>query len=207
MTQSDDGLVSESIIFGPIAELNNPVTVSIPIRDIEGLEGLEYVLQPGNIPLTPDGNGNLAANITTGPSTSGPVAEATFLGELREFAFYFITTQNIRIDETDDFSDEITLTGGCGESLDVPYPIPGVPIPAAVSNYIVLLDFRADRNVRVQLDESEENRRVTVQARHRTRTYTIIQNESTISSVTVNRAVVETSDPTLIACHDSGTNQ
>ncbi len=56
------GVVSDMIAMEPTGvTLNNPVQISIPINSTPGVQ---YVLQPGNIPLTPGSGSLMASNIT-----------------------------------------------------------------------------------------------------------------------------------------------
>ena len=85
VTRDDTGQVNESLILTPATVLNNPVEITIPMRNIEGLENVKYVLQPGNIPLTPDGNGNLVATITPDPVKQTTTILGANFNEFREY--------------------------------------------------------------------------------------------------------------------------
>tara|TARA_R100001143_G_C3361083_1_gene135884 strand:- start:6284 stop:7501 length:1218 start_codon:yes stop_codon:yes gene_type:complete len=205
--QSDEGLVAESLILTPEAELNNPVTITIPIRDIAGLEDAEYVLQPGNIPISRDGSGNLVATITPDRSTSDGFDQTSNfngLSPIRIFRQYRVTIPNYRVTETDGFTDFRLLSSQCGQALNVNYDIPGVTIPILIQ--VFGNDYRRFRTNRFQpvTVAAVPNRIVTIQARNATRTLTLTRGNTEVSTVTVNRAVVQTANPITVACHNSG---
>lgn len=206
-TQSDNGLISESIVLSPVTELNNPVTVTIPVREIAGLEGLEYVLQPGNIPLNLDGNGNLVGTITADSHGEGPLFITAPVSSFRRNS---VTTPGLELTSTEGTGASRVLASQCGQPLNTTVQIPGVAVPAAVLNFGDYKNFINDRTVTIPVIAAQPNRIITLQSIIKTRTFLISQTDGSgnitdISSVTVNLARVDTSQPTFIACHNSGT--
>lgn len=210
--RSDAGLVAETIYLTPEADLNNTVTITVPVRELAGLENVQYFLQPGNIPLTADGNGNLVATITPERSASedfNQVGNSHGVGPLFLTAPVnrfgpFDVTADLTVTETDGFSEFVELASQCGTALNVPYSIAGISVPAQIKKFGGdYKRFETNRTVAVTAN-AIPNRIVTIRARHATRTLTLSDGGTQLASVTVNRAVVNTTDPISRPCHNSG---
>lgn len=197
--QTDDGLSSESIILTPAATLNNPVTITIPIRDIEGLENLTYALQPGNIPLVPDGSGNLVATITPDHSSNGfSPANINTNATLTNFQEYKVISPNTTLTSTDGIAGTTTFVSGCGEALNEILPVPLIFLPPSIAKFRLPIIPPPGLIVTVP---AQQDRQITIDASYVTRTFRLEQDGSLIAEATINLGILKTSVPIRSACH------
>lgn len=216
ITQSDDGLVRESIVLTPATTLNSPVAITVPIRVIPGLEDAEYVLLPGNIPLNQVGSGNLEASIQTGVSTDGPVAYQTFEAEIDRFQEYKVALVSSFVTSTKGFSASRNIGNGqCNAAIDFDYLVQGIAsrlssntftaedIDAAnrLMTFIDLTRYVSDKVVTINIPADDGILRAS--ARNETRTYDISLSDESYS-LTVNLPFVQTNEPQRVSCHDGG---
>jgi hypothetical protein len=188
------GQVSESLILTPAAELNDTVTVTIPARDIEGLEDVEYVLQPGNIPLTRTSAGKLTAKIAS---------HVVYNANLDIFRRLSRVATNVEVVKTSGTSSPVTFSSACGEPLNRTYSKSSVIVPAAISLFSTEAVLKsAAFSKQIQLD-AVPDRIVTVRVTNPTKTYTLTANGNQAATVTLNEKIVTVSEPTAVACHGS----
>lgn len=196
------GQLSESLILSPAAQLNDTVSITIPIRDVEGLEGVEYVLQPGNIPLTPDNNGNLIAKIAP-----GSISLADQIAEVIAFGKFDIEASNVELELELGFSSFRNLGNGqCEAAVNEAYEVDGVSnIPESITQYTPLRRSGVPGFSRqVNVDAVEEHI-LRVRARHVILSHTIFVGGEQRGSVNIPLNIVVT-DVAQIACHNSGGN-
>lgn len=213
------GLVRETIALGPLAEINNTINITIPIREIEGLEDLEYVLQPGNIPLTRAENGNLVATISPDVSSHegyGPTANfwapipldpETWPTPERNNPSRIMPapSENLLLNETHSTTEFRTIQGRCGEALPL-YRLERVDIPNQVRSFLgtdLIKRLESNRDVQVSDLAAIPNRRLSVEVRHNITTYSLSRGGALVagSTVTANRSTTFANTPIESPCH------
>lgn len=210
-TQSDGGMVLESIIFGPEANLNNNVTITIPIPEFPGVDGLEYVLQPGNIPLTSVGGGNFQATIRPieGVAPTANSRHIDMVAEFNSFRNYLVELKGLTLSITGTgFTDYQTYSSQCGRPLGVTVWAPEVTLPDRMrfESFRFLYVYEAERIAGRIIESSRPNRIVSVEARIATRTYTLSRGNEVLATVTVNLSSMDTKNAIRSPCppHNSG---
>ena len=200
-----EGTVQSYIHFDPeITDLNTPVTIDIPVKDLSDLiPGLTYTLEPGNIPLEPVGE-ELAAEKQSGMEMQGRGMQmsANVPGLQRRAV---VAKMNVR--KSVSWTDfEEVASGACGEGLSVFHEVESGDageMALALSNLAAML---SGQTYTLEKDfNGIPDRELSIEVRNRVKTFTVreLPSQSILETSEVNVKPIQFRLH-LNECHNSG---
>jgi|GEM_PF-1302554 len=210
-----DGSSSESIVFLPDnTDLNVEAEIELPIAVPNqesanvsgGAEALQFVLQPGNIPLTPVANSNELEQSGKVFSESMFLGRRAFRSSISRFQRYRIVP-NRRVTRSRTSSDFSRVAGSaCGEPLILNRTIASGEAGPLATAYSAITRKFSNRNYRLSREiAGVAGTRITVEEQHRIITFTVT---NTATGTVLEESSVK-AGPFFLRisrsnCHDSG---